>query len=233
MSAVTAKGNRLPRYRRRRPVPAMVLLAVLGVLSVFVWTKVFSSAADIEEATRCNPPKTPPSAAADGQQPVVLGQQLGRDALDRTDPVPPGRVLVRVLNANGQRNQATLVAEELYSAGLNKAGDPANDPIYPDFDLHCHAQIRFGPAGAGPARTLSLLVPCAELVRDDRQDATVDLALGERFTDIKPGNETKKVLTTLKEWGERQPGQEGGQVAEAGRPPVDHQTLNRVREVHC
>ncbi|MCP2256851.1 LytR cell envelope-related transcriptional attenuator [Streptoalloteichus tenebrarius] len=232
MSAASALGNKIPRYRRRRPLPAVIMLVVLGVLSVFVWTKVFRSTSDIDAATNCNPP-TPPSTAPEGQAPPKAGQVLGRDSLDRTDPAVPSRVQVRVLNANGQRNQASLVAEELYAAGVNKAAEPGNDPVYPNFDMHCHGQIRFGPNGAGAARTLSLLVPCAQLVRDERQDATVDLALGSKFGDIKPNHAAKRVLADLRSWGERQPTPEGGQAAEAGRPPIEANLLAEARDVHC
>ena len=84
--------------------------------------------------------------------------------------------------------------------------------------MNCRGQIRFGAPGASAARTLSLLEPCLELVRDDRQDATLDIAIGKKFDEVKPNSDAHKVLDQLKEWAEQQPEQQGGQVAAAAPP---------------
>ncbi|HEY8373287.1 MAG TPA: envelope integrity protein Cei [Pseudonocardiaceae bacterium] len=239
MAAAVARSGAVTgrsRYRRRRPLPALIMLAVLAVLAGMVWSKVFNTVEDLEAATRCNPPQVVPDAADPDQPSPTPGEPLPRDALDRTDPAPPPEVYVRVLNANGKRSEAGMVAEELYSVGVNKAGEPANDPLYPDFNLECYGQIRFGPNGASAARTLSLLIPCAQLVRDGRQDATVDLALGTKFDDVRPSAEARQVLDDLREWAEQHPTQNvGGQQAqaEARRAPVDEDLLKAARDVYC
>ncbi|GLZ34095.1 hypothetical protein Lesp02_62820 [Lentzea sp. NBRC 105346] len=222
-------------YKRRRPVPALVLLGLLFVSSIFVWIRVFGSDADVDEAIKCNSPAaatvTDPAGSSTPAPP--LGTVLGHDALDRTDPVPVGDVNFRAFNASTQRNQAKFVATTLAELGMKQAADSANDPVYPAGDMNCRGQIRFGATGAGAARTLSLIEPCLELVRDDRQDATVDVAIGQKFDEVKPNNDARKVLDQLAAWAEQQPDQQGGQAAEAAKPTLNPDNLAAARDVHC
>ncbi|MFD1150652.1 envelope integrity protein Cei [Saccharothrix hoggarensis] len=226
------------RYRKRRPLPALVLFLVLAVTAVVVWNRVLSDAGDVDAAIKCNPPGGVPSpvsgAPAPAEQPPALGTVLEHDALDRTDPVPAGDVQFRVFNASTQRNQARFVATTLAELGMKQAAEPGNDPVYPAQDMACRGQIRFGAPGAGAARTLSLIEPCLELVRDERQDATVDVAIGQKFSEVKPNSDARKVLDQLAAWAEQQPDQQGGQAADGSVAPslnADH--LVGARDVHC
>ncbi|MDR7303161.1 envelope integrity protein Cei [Haloactinomyces albus] len=243
MSAASSRqGQRGPRYKRRRPLPALVVLAVLVVLSGVLWSRVFGTTETIEMATRCAPPSPPttapsPAASTTSDTPE-LGKMLPRDALNTVAPIPPQDVQVRVLNSNGESNQATLISKELGNLGFGKGGEPANDPIYSNLNMQCHAQIRFGQAGVGAARTLSLIVPCAQLVRDQRTDAAVDLALGTEFDGIKTTQEAKQVLQRLKAWGRQHDPQGGtpqqdGTPQQARTPDISNALLSRAREVHC
>lgn len=233
-----ASGSLSP-YKRRRPVPALVLFAVLLVSSVFVWVKVLGGAGDVDEAIRCNAPGHVTSSASATPDPTStappppLGTVLEHDALDRTSPLPVGEVSFKVVNASTQRNHAKTIATQLTELGLKQAADPGNDPIYPAGDMGCRGQIRFGAPGATAARTLSLLEPCLELVRDDRQDATVDIALGKKFDEVKPNGDARKVLEQLKEWADQQPDQQGGQVAAATPPTLNPDNLSAARDVTC
>ncbi|MFI6100592.1 envelope integrity protein Cei [Lentzea sp. NPDC051213] len=232
-----ASGSLTP-YKRRRPAPALVLFAVLLVSSVFVWVKVLGGASDVDAAIRCNAPghatsTADPAAASSTAPPPVLGTVLEHDALDRTNPLPVGDVNFRVVNASTQRNHAKAVATMFTELGLKQAADPGNDPIYPAGDMGCRGQLRFGAPGAQAARTLSLLEPCLELVRDDRQDATVDVAVGKKFDEVKPNSDARKVLDQLKEWAEQQPEQQGGQVAAATAPTLNADNLTAARDVTC
>lgn len=238
-AASTRQGQRGPRYRRRRPLPAIVLLVVLAVLSGFVWTRVFENTETAEKATRCNIPTAstpkrpaPVPAPTDGPVPTPIGKMLPRNGLNDTTPVPPQDVRVRVLNSNGEVNQATLVSKELTNLGFGKGGKAANDPVYTSYNLNCHGQIRFGGAGVSAARTLSLMAPCAQLVRDQRTDATVDFALGSEFDGVKTTEEAKQVLQKLKNWGKKH-GQRGGAQQEVRPPPIDDELLSQARDVHC
>ncbi|MBE9373059.1 envelope integrity protein Cei [Saccharopolyspora sp. HNM0983] len=231
VSAVSARrGRQGPRYRRRRPIPALIVLVALVGLSGVVWTNVFDSVEDIETATRCAPPSPPRAGATQGtQQPI--GQMLARDALDRTNPVPPQDIPVRVLNGNGESRQATLVSDELSTLGFAPAGAD-DDPVYVNYDLRCHGQIRYGDAGASAARTMSLIAPCAQLVRDERPDAGVDFALGADFDDIKTTQEAKQVLQELQNWVPERDQQDG--TAEGITPPkISNDMMATARDVHC
>ncbi|MFT7837169.1 envelope integrity protein Cei [Saccharothrix sp. BKS2] len=227
-------GNGSSRYRKRRPLPALVLFLVLAVTAVVVWNRVLSEAGDVDAAIRCDPPGGAPASGAPASTTPSPGTVLAHDALDRTDPVPAGEVHFRVFNASTQRNQARFVATTLVEMGMTQAADPGNDPVYPAQDMTCRGQIRFGAPGAGAARTLSLVEPCLELVRDERQDATVDVAIGKKFGEVKPNSDARKVLDQLAAWAEQQPEQQGGQAAEAAAPPsLNAANLQGAREVHC
>lgn len=241
MSTASMRGPKRPRYKRRKPWPALIVLIALAVASFFVWTKVLNTTRDLEAATACNPPgvatSTPgaPPTTGGNDAPAVqkAGLPMARAALDSTDPVPASLTKIRVLNGNGQRGQAGLVDEELTQLGFVNASDPTNDPVYPNSDLRCHGQIRFGPNGAGAARTLSLIVPCAQLVRDQRQDDSVDLSLGKKFDGVKPTSDGKAALKQLDDWAQRQPAQHGGQQAQGSGPMVDPALLAKARDVEC
>ncbi|HEV2779116.1 MAG TPA: envelope integrity protein Cei [Actinophytocola sp.] len=229
-------GGRV-RYRKRRPLPALLMILALGVVATVVWLRVLGSDADPASATSCNPPATPatPPVAVEGQPPpTTLGQSLAHDALDRTSPIPAAQVLIRVVNASTQRGQAAEVTESLRQLGFGQVADPANDPLYPAFDLGCRAQIRFGQQGISGARTLSLIEPCAELVRDDRQDATVDLAIGRLFDDLKPRSEARRLLEQLTTWAAEHPEAQGGLQGDPNlTPDLDAGLLAAARQVSC
>ncbi|MCP3804499.1 envelope integrity protein Cei [Allokutzneria sp. A3M-2-11 16] len=217
-------------YRKRKPVPALILLAILGVLAVSVWTKVFSTSADVEAAVRCpDPGAARPGASA---APAKLGQALPLDALDRTDPIAPNDMKVTVLNGSGRRGLAGQVAEKLAELGFNKAGEPSDDPVYVNQDLDCRGQIRFGPNGASAARTMSFLLPCAQFIRDDRQDGGIDVALGRKFTGVDPSSEAKQIFEQLKTWSEQQP-ESGGQQAAPAPPSLDSALVKAARTAYC
>jgi hypothetical protein len=182
-----------------------LLVLVLAVASILTWIVVFANST-ATSVTSCN-------AAAQGG-----GTVQSRSALDSTPAAPPADTAVRVLNGAGQRGSAQLAAVELGELGIPEAGQPDNDPLYPAQDLSCVGQIRYGPAGASAARTLSLVVPCAELVEDDRQGAAVVLALGSDFRDITPSQGVTQALKAL------------GQGSSSGTDPA---SLSGLRDVDC
>lgn len=238
-----ATERRVANYRRRRPLPAIALIVVLGLLATIVWIRTIDNAARRSD-TRCSPPgaapassmplasDAPAAATSEAAKPPP-GEVLPRDALDAVEPLPPDAVKVTVLNANSQRGQAALVSGVLTSdLGFGKAGEPANDPVYSAFDLDCAGQIRFGPNGLAAGRTLSLVVPCAELVRDARENDTVDLALGKQFDGLRPTPEAKEALRKLTELAAAKPSEPaGGQ--QAAPATVEPTLLAAARAVHC
>lgn len=237
-------------YRRRRPMPAVVLLAVLGLVATIVWIRTIDATED-EAELACGPiqPVTPTEPAVDpgaagatpppaGQptpaQPTpTLGEVLPASALDSVDPLPPDAVRVRVLNASGRRGQATLAAAVLTDdLGFAPASEPADDPLYANGALNCYGQIRFGEAGKAAGRTLSIVMPCLELVKDGRQDDTVDLAIGQRFDNLLPSPNAQEVLRQLQELASQPVDPSGGQQGVAAT--VDPALIGAARSaVRC
>jgi hypothetical protein len=200
-------------YRRRRPLPALVLLVVLAATGVVVWAHVLHKAADSTVQANC-----PASAAAPVKLPIL--KPLPYPALDNVTPVPAAQVKVHTLNSSSQVGLADRIALQLHQNGFAQAGTPGNDPYHPSGDMRCFGQIRFGANGAAAARTLSLVVPCAQLIRDNRQDASVDLALGTYFTDLAPSQDALTVLSQLATWAHGHPSSGGGLQSQAAQAPT-------------
>jgi hypothetical protein len=219
------------RYRKRRPLPAFLLILVLGIAATIVWFKVMAADNEMTGAAHCDPPTTKPSAVPNQPTPT-LGKALEPNALDRTEPAAPASALVRVVNASGQRGEARLVTENLRALGFTQIGDPANDTLYGEA-MTCRAQIRFGPHGESAARTLSLVDPCAELVRDERGDATVDVVLGEKFDDLHPNHAARTLLEQLNDFAKQNPPTQGGLQADVAQPDLNSELLTAARNVKC
>lgn len=219
------------RYRKRRPLPAFLLILVLGIAATVVWFKVMAADNEMTGAAHCDRPATTPSPVPNQPAPT-LGKALEPSALDRTEPAAPSSVLVRVINASGQRGQAKLVTENLRTLGFTQVGEPANDVLYGE-SMTCRSQIRFGAQGETAARTLSLVEPCAELVRDERQDATVDVALGEKFDKLDPNRPARTLLEQLNDFAQQNPPAQGGLQADVPQPDLDSQLLSAARNVKC
>ena len=227
-------NNGRQRYRKRRPLPAFILILILGVAATIVWLNVMNKESDTANVTHCDPPGPRPTTAATEPSvpPTTLGQALEFDSLDRTVPAPPGQVLVRVVNASTKKGAARIVTENLRQLGFDQVAEPANDPLYSD-TMTCRGQIRFGPQGTSAARTLSLLDPCAELVRDERKDATVDLAIGGDFDDLRPNAQARTALEQLTQWAVEHPETKGGLQANGPQPDIDNQLLSGARQARC
>ncbi|HEX2264588.1 MAG TPA: envelope integrity protein Cei [Pseudonocardiaceae bacterium] len=212
MAAVNTSPVRRPRpYRTRKPMRAVLLALALTTVAGMVWAVVL----------RPDPTVGGCQVAAEATGSAVTpGQRLPVDGLDNVSPAPPQQVRVQVLNASGERGEAAIVGGGLSELGFAPTGRPANDPAHPAFDLLCYGEIRFGVAGQAAARTLSLALPCADLVRDARPDSMVDLALGTKFTALRPNTAARLALERLAQLGPPAPVElsQGGLAAEAGLP---------------
>ncbi|WP_093088783.1 envelope integrity protein Cei [Pseudonocardia oroxyli] len=202
-------------YQRRRMLPMVVTVAVLALVAAGTWTTVLVRSAADSGLAAC---PAPASGSA--------GTVLDAGALDSVAPVPPASVRTTVLNAGGQRGQANLVAAQLADLGFGEAASPDNDSLYPDGNLECHGQLRFGQPGEAAAGTLQLVLPCLELVRDERGDDTVDVAIGTAFTQVDPGRNVQDALEQLGAPGSG----ENGEGAQATGPRLDPQVLADARE---
>jgi hypothetical protein len=177
---------------------------LLVVAAIVVWTKVFGKASDVNALIACTP-----SAAASKQQ---TDTPVSYNSLDKIAPEPAADVKVQVYNATTQRGAALQVSNQLGQAGFQVAA-PGNDPLYPKQDMACRGQIRFGANGESAARTISMVVPCTQLIRDNRQDSTVDLAIGKTFTGVAPNSSAQQALQQLATWAASHPAPQGGQQA--------------------
>lgn len=221
----TSWRSRRRLYRRRRPWPAIVILVVLAAAGATVWVRVLNNAGDVTAQASC------PAVTAPAGHPKLT--PLPYSALNDVQPIPADQVRVRTLNASSQVGLAGRIALELQQHGFVVA-EPANDPYHPKGTMRCFGQIRFGPNGEAAARTLSLVVPCAQLVRDDRQDASVDLALGTYFTDLAPSGDALKVLSRLAAWSHDHPASAGGlQSQGAPLPRLPGQLLAGAHTFGC
>ncbi|GAB3007479.1 envelope integrity protein Cei [Amycolatopsis acidiphila] len=218
-------GNRGKRgYRKHRPLPALIFIAVLGLVAMVVWVRAITTKADLDEVLRCTPPPTP----AEG----LTFTSLTHTALDDTAPLPPDKVAAQVLNASQARGQGAITTETLRDLGFTQIAEPANDPSYPQQQAKCHGQLRFGDNGRAAARTLSLVVPCVELVKDTRADASVDLSIGDAFGDVQPTQQARQILQQLRTWSAQHP--DGGNEQSAATGPVlDPALLAAARDVSC
>ncbi|HVK22703.1 MAG TPA: envelope integrity protein Cei [Actinokineospora sp.] len=226
------RGARPRGYRKRRPLPALILIVLLGVTAGIVWLQVIKTDEADSRAMRCNAPAA--VTPVEGVAPPLIGEPMDRTGLDRTAPVPPATALVRVLNASDTRGQANTVTETLRELGFAQVAAPENDVLYPKESLlTCRAQIRFGQQGMAVARTLHLLEPCAELVRDERQDATVDLVVGKMFDHLKPRPEARKVLDLLAEWAQSNPDQGGLLSDGSSGAPIPADLINTALDIRC
>jgi hypothetical protein len=229
----TARGRGAGSYRRRKPLPAIVIVAVLLIAAVVVWIKVVHKANDVNAAVAC-PPSSVQPVAASGVPAPQPGTPLAHNALDKVTPAPPGDVQMRVLNASSQRGGAQQVSIALTSLGFKQASAPADDPLYPNHDMKCQGQIRFGANGAAAARTLSMVLPCTQLVRDNRQDPTVDVAIGTNFATVAPSKDAVQALRQLTSWAAAHPEQQGGQQAQgAQQPQVNPSLVTAATNISC
>jgi LytR cell envelope-related transcriptional attenuator len=230
-------------YRKRKPIPAIVIVIVLGVAAVVVWTKVIARASDVNAAVACPPAaqSTAGASATPTAKPAPKPQQattpaqntLPYNALDKIAPEPASDVTIQVLNASTQRGAALQATNQLQQDGFQVAS-PSNDPLYPSQNMQCRGQIRFGANGESAARTISLLVPCTQLVRDNRQDATVDLAIGSDFTGVAPNSQAQQAMRELATWAARHPAPKGGQQAQNSvLPHLDASLLAQAHSDEC
>lgn len=209
--------GRTTAYQRRTARPVAVLVSALAVLAVITWSVVLLSSSDSPTGSVC-----PPTVRAVGLNPV------DREDLLQTSPVAPGTVRIRVLNGGGQRGQANLVASQLGELGFTEAAEPTNDPLYPDNDLTCRGNIRFGTAGAAAARTVGLTLPCIPLVRDARNDDSVDVAIGTLFGEVNPSKAARDALEQLSGPGGQ--AEDGDTQAPAS---ADQELLTKADDVAC
>ena len=164
--------RRPPGARRRRPLPALVLLLVLALAALFVWWNVLSDehARDEAQAAACSSATAVP------------------------DAVDPATVTVRVYNASDQAGKAGEVKTTLESRGFVVA-ETANDPT--EFEVTGPGELRFGARGRGAAEYLGLFLPGATQRADDRATDVVDLVIGPDFAGLATEDQVAAALSPI------------------------------------
>jgi hypothetical protein len=103
----------------------------------------------------------------------------------RLKPIP-SEVKVNVYNTTFKTGLAKTVADEVAGRGF-KVKEVTNDPLR-TMQLGT-AVIRYGEQGDLAAALLKGHVPGAQLVKDGRLDATLDLVIGNAWTTLTPASE--------------------------------------------
>lgn len=180
-------------FRRRNFLPGVVLFVALAAVTMLIWVIALNRPPDVREAAVCNAPPPP----APGAPAAQLGEQVTRSSMLDVLPAKLADTKIQVLNASGQGGQAAEVAGELRDLGF---ADPtaANDALYATARLTCQGQIRFGPQGKAAAAAVWLVAPCTELFMDQRDNDTVDLAIGTEFTELTHNDDIDAVLESLR-----------------------------------
>jgi hypothetical protein len=210
--------GRTTAYQRRTARPVAVLVSALALAAIMTWSVVLLNTSDGPTGSVC-----PAPTRAGGLSAVDRGD------LDQTAPAAPSTVRIRVFNGGGQRGQANLVASQLGELGFTEAAEPGNDPLYPDNDLKCRGNIRFGAAGAAAARTVGLVLPCVPMVRDGRNDDSVDVAIGTLFGEVNPSKPARDALEQLGGPGAQAEGDNDAPAA----PSADPDLLAKAADVAC
>lgn len=156
---MTTLGTERPTVRARsgrRPLPPIIFLLVLALVSVGVWWNVFRQDAELRAE----------------QDAACAEAEAAPQALD------PATVSVRVYNASDQAGLAQSVADDLGARGFTIA-EVANDRS--GQEVTGVGEVRYGPSGKGTAAFVALYLPGAELEQDIRATQQVDLVLGPEF----------------------------------------------------
>lgn len=149
------------RRRTRRPVPALILLAALSLVSAVVWWRVLHRGPEVDTALRpCQ------------QKPTLTALALN-----------PKTVKVRVYNATDRGGLARTVANQLKNRGF-VISTTGNDPLAGSRDVRGVGELRYGTPGAEEAALIGLQFPGITMARDPRTDAIVDVAVGPDFRSV-------------------------------------------------
>lgn len=155
----------------RRPLPALVALLALLLLTALVWWRVLNrsggagpGAAGATTHSGCRSP-TPTKTMARATLPA------------------PADVTVRVLNATTRAGIAGKAQDTLVQDGFKAPKPASNDHRHLD-KIKAVAEIRYGPATSDAAKLLQYYLPGAHLVRTKQAKTTVVISLGKRYRHV-------------------------------------------------
>ncbi|MCW2529825.1 MAG: uncharacterized protein JWM76_4685 [Pseudonocardiales bacterium] len=149
----------------RRPIPALVFLLALSLLSGLVWWRVLHR----DDSNASSGPSSSASCSPSTGAAVALPA--------------PAAVTVNVLNATATTGLAKTVSDGLAARGF-KVGTPGNDTA-----TAVPTQIRYGTVSAAAARLVQIYLPGATLVPNTGTDPTVVVSVGSSFKDLATADE--------------------------------------------
>jgi hypothetical protein len=163
VSDYTTESELSVRARRRRRALVTIGVVVLALFFAF-WYALSYYQADIAAG-----PSRTPAATCEPFDPKAL---------------TPAKVKVNVYNASNRTGLAATVSKELAERTF-VIGTVANDPS--NRKAPAVAEVRHGPSGKAQAALLRTALPKGTtVVQDKRKGATVDVALGPKWTRLAP-----------------------------------------------
>jgi LytR cell envelope-related transcriptional attenuator len=159
----------------RRPIPAVVFILLLSLLSAIVWYRVLNrtpasahKAATPTTTTHSCAPKPAATTSAKSKTPVKAVPVVWPRAAS---------VYVTVLNGTSRAGLAKSVATQLKARGF-KIGKITNDTV----DTVTVTQVRYGPKLATAAKLVQLYLPGSRLVPNSSKATTVTVSLGSSYS---------------------------------------------------
>lgn len=154
----------------RRPIPALIFLLLLSLLTGLVWWRVLHRPDAAHPVPRAaGPSSCTPSRAWPKQSTVT----------------------VTVLNASNRTGLAHDVAGQLKGRGFT-IGGIGNDPT-----TGSRTQVRYAPSSATAARLVLTYLPGAKLVPVTGTSKTVTVAVGSSYKRLATATQVKKAQRTL------------------------------------
>lgn len=172
---------------RRRPLPALVFIGALSLLTALVWFRVLHRTDSTPQAgsstTACPSPSHSPSASSSAPP-----------APPTTLPVP-AKVTVLVLNSTNRNGVAGAATKLLRKDGFATKKATNDQPVYGGHgQLKTYGEIRYAAAQLPSATLLSYYFPRATLVVDKSAGRTIYVALGQKFKHVAPAKTVRKAL---------------------------------------
>jgi len=154
----------------RRPLPALVALVALLILTAIVWWRVVNRDDSSGSGTKATPSPTPTCTSGGATSPGA--------------PVTtkPSEVTVQVLNSTSRSGIAAKARQALLKAGFRSPHIATNDS--PSVSIRQSAQIRFGPSGKRGAQLLQYYFPGSVLKQVSSTTATVVVSLGDAYQSV-------------------------------------------------
>lgn len=144
----------------RRPLPALIALVALLLLTGLVWWRVLHRGGGTGKSA--------------GPCPTHVATQSTLPA--------PGQITLKVLNATKRTGIAARARSVLAADGFNIPGAAANDS--PKTHIPGVAEIRYGPSERQAATLLHYYFPGARLVATTTRSTVVTVSLGDKYRSV-------------------------------------------------